>query len=90
MKRFIICCVLPPIMIWAIMLISIVVVVPHDVVDAAQPMGTQSAAPPSVPHSLKGRTECLACHGDSGFKPVPKSHAERTVDMCLRCHQGGE
>ena len=30
---------------------------------------------------------CLACHGPSGVKPVPASHAGRTADTCAACHK---
>jgi len=30
--------------------------------------------------------QCLTCHGASGQKPVPSSHASFTVDTCQNCH----
>lgn len=45
-------------------------------------------APPKVPHSVEGRTACLACHagGGGGAKKVPADHAGRTDDSCRACH----
>ena len=48
--------------------------------------GTASAQP-KIPHPLEGRDNCLACHGPGGVKPFPASHAGRTNDICLVCHQ---
>lgn len=42
--------------------------------------------PPEIPHTLEGRAACLACHGADKWKPVPADHADKTEDMCLRCH----
>lgn len=44
---------------------------------------------PKIPHPLEGRADCLACHG-AGIGGAPKltsSHAGRTSDTCLTCHQ---
>ena len=48
------------------------------------------SAPRPVPHAFDAnKKECLACHGRGGTKPVPVSHAGRTDDTCLLCHQPG-
>lgn len=51
----------------------------------------RTAGPPMVPHSLEGRSECLACHqsGALGAKVVPADHAGRVSNVCLLCHKGG-
>jgi ubiquinol-cytochrome c reductase cytochrome b subunit len=47
------------------------------------------ATPPPVPHSLEGRSTCLACHetGIGGAPRVPSDHSGRGNDVCLSCHQ---
>ena len=48
----------------------------------------ESEAPPSIPHDLAGRDNCLQCHNpDGGVKPAPKDHAGRTNDTCQACHK---
>ncbi len=47
----------------------------------------ETEAPPSIPHTLVGRTECLLCHGPNGLKPVPANHTGRANDMCTLCHR---
>lgn len=44
---------------------------------------------PTIPHTLEGRDNCLACHetGVAGAPQIPDDHAERTVEMCRMCHQ---
>ncbi|MBI4186871.1 MAG: c-type cytochrome [Chloroflexi bacterium] len=51
-----------------------------------------ASAPPQVPHTLEGRSTCLACHqtGIGGAPAVPANHAGRTNDICLACHKGKE
>jgi predicted CXXCH cytochrome family protein len=48
--------------------------------------------PPTIPHTLEGRDNCLACHetGVAGAPQYPENHAGRTNDMCQMCHQPGE
>ncbi len=46
-----------------------------------------AATVPRVPHDVKGREECLTCHGANGMVPVPADHRGRTKDSCLGCHQ---
>lgn len=41
-------------------------------------------APPTVPHSLGMRTDCLSCHGPAGVFGLRTSHPER--QNCLQCH----
>ncbi|MGQ9502863.1 MAG: formate dehydrogenase subunit gamma [Anaerolineae bacterium] len=45
--------------------------------------GTVSA----IPHPLEGYEECLTCHGTSGMKPFPESHAGFAQGTCLTCHK---
>lgn len=45
------------------------------------------AIPSVVPHPLEGRSDCLMCHGPTGFKPFPADHAGRTSNLCLACHE---
>ncbi len=47
--------------------------------------------PPTIPHSLEGRTECLVCHeaGIAGAPQYPPDHAGRSSDICQVCHQPG-
>ena len=47
----------------------------------------QPSGPPNIPHTLDGRSECTACHGEGGFKPFPADHAGRTSEICLACHR---
>ena len=61
---------------------------PPGTTPTAPPAGTvEPASPPGVPHSLEGRSECIACHGPAGFKPFPADHAGRAGDLCLACHE---
>lgn len=46
-------------------------------------------APPNIPHNIENRSDCLNCHGPWGMRPAPASHANRTNDMCLKCHSVG-
>ena len=41
-------------------------------------------APPTVPHDLMMRTNCLACHGRLGYAGLQTTHPERT--NCVQCH----
>ncbi len=41
-------------------------------------------APPTIPHSLAMRSNCLSCHGRTGPPGMRTSHPERT--SCLQCH----
>lgn len=53
------------------------------------PSPTSAAAapgvPPSVPHSLEGRSECLLCHASN----IPADHAGRSSEICTICHKPG-
>jgi nitrate/TMAO reductase-like tetraheme cytochrome c subunit len=51
------------------------------------PTPAAAGGPPQIPHSIEGRADCNACHGQGGIKPSPASHASFTSDMCLNCHQ---
>ena len=43
-----------------------------------------AGAPPTVPHPLAGRNNCLGCHGDGGGSPITTPHADRV--NCSQCH----
>ena len=43
-------------------------------------------APPEIPHTLEGRTDCLLCHQVGGLKPFPEDHTGHSIDTCLSCH----
>ncbi len=47
-----------------------------------------ASAQPPIPHSLEGRSACLACHqeGLGGAPVIPTSHAGRTNETCTGCH----
>ncbi len=40
--------------------------------------------PPAIPHDLRMRNRCLACHGEHGYPGMRTSHPERAV--CVQCH----
>lgn len=41
-------------------------------------------APPTVPHKIFMRNNCLSCHGPTGYSQYRTSHPERS--QCLQCH----
>lgn len=41
---------------------------------------------PLIPHTVQGREDCLACHGN-GVASLPPNHANRPVEVCLGCHK---
>jgi cytochrome c-type protein NapB len=43
-----------------------------------------AGAPPSVPHEISMRTDCLSCHGPFGNRALQTTHPER--QSCLQCH----
>lgn len=49
------------------------------------------SGPPTIPHDLAGRTQCLGCHssGATTFRQIPRSHqdAKYTNEMCVSCHK---
>lgn len=45
-----------------------------------------AAAFPLIPHNVKGREDCLACHGN-GVAGLPPNHKNRPVEVCLGCHK---
>ena len=45
------------------------------------------AGVPGIPHTLDGRSDCLACHGPQGAKSLPTGHQGRGNDTCAVCHQ---
>lgn len=40
--------------------------------------------PRPIPHSIKMRNRCLACHGEFGYPGLRTSHPERA--LCVQCH----
>jgi mono/diheme cytochrome c family protein len=61
-----------------------------EVTSTREAQATEEAAaegPPTIPHTLEGRADCLACHGLDGIKPFPADHAGRTSDTCQACHK---
>ncbi|MBI4295431.1 MAG: NapC/NirT family cytochrome c [Chloroflexi bacterium] len=52
------------------------------------PTGTlQPPVVPTIPHTLEGRDNCLACHDSGGLKPFPADHKGRSNSTCTACHQ---
>ena len=41
-------------------------------------------APPTMPHGLLMRTNCLSCHGSTGYAGLQTDHPERR--SCTQCH----
>jgi len=41
-------------------------------------------APPTMPHGLLMRTNCLSCHGSTGYAGLQTDHPERR--NCTQCH----
>jgi cytochrome c-type protein NapB len=41
-------------------------------------------APPTMPHELFMRTNCIACHGSQGYSGLITDHPERR--NCIQCH----
>ncbi|MBF8267758.1 MAG: hypothetical protein HW388_1266 [Dehalococcoidia bacterium] len=61
---------------------------PSDTTPTPWPSGViEPSGPPRIPHSLEGRSACMACHGSTGFKPFPADHAGRAGDLCQSCHR---
>jgi hypothetical protein len=56
---------------------------PHD----PRPRGPGVEAPPPIPHSLEGLSDCLMCHNFEGIRPFPEDHGSRTNETCLACHK---
>ena len=54
----------------------------------------EAGKPPSTPHEVSGRTECLGCHnsGTASFPQVPQSHIDQKFEntQCTTCHQPGK
>lgn len=56
--------------------------------DKAKSNRAFEGAPPTIPHTIEGREDCLMCHKD-GIGGAPKaSHPERL--NCDQCHVPGE
>jgi len=43
-----------------------------------------AGAPPTIPHTLASRRNCLGCHGDLGGSPIRTPHRDRV--NCVQCH----
>jgi len=41
-------------------------------------------SPPTVPHKVFMRENCLSCHGETGYADYKTTHPERS--QCLQCH----
>jgi nitrate/TMAO reductase-like tetraheme cytochrome c subunit len=55
---------------------------------AAKPTTAPAAGnPPSIPHTLVGRDNCLICHDIGQLKPYPADHKGRTIEFCQACHK---
>lgn len=46
----------------------------------------ENRSAPGVPHEIKGRENCLACHGHGARKPYPQKHLGWKEASCARCH----
>lgn len=44
-------------------------------------------APPTIPHALHMRQDCMSCHGPLGNSPIRTTHPER--QSCNQCHVPG-
>lgn len=43
------------------------------------------SSPPTIPHALQNRTDCLSCHaGSGGLVDIRATHTERV--NCIQCH----
>jgi hypothetical protein len=42
--------------------------------------------PSLIRHTLAGRADCVACHGEVAANPYPRDHRGRPLVACLRCH----
>jgi hypothetical protein len=61
----------------------------HKPAAPAEGTPTPTKAAPSIPHTLRGRGDCLLCHakGIASAPAVPLDHAGRTNDTCTLCHE---
>lgn len=57
--------------------------------EEVSPAPPVSVGPPQVPHTLEGRSACLACHetGIGEALKIPADHSGRSNDVCLSCHE---
>ncbi len=45
-------------------------------------------SPPTIPHNVHMRQNCISCHGPMGTSPIRTSHPDR--QSCNQCHVPGE
>ena len=43
-----------------------------------------SGAPPTIPHRVFMRDNCISCHGPTGYHEYRTTHPNRT--QCMQCH----
>lgn len=61
---------------------------PTVTAEPGEPGTGGSEKPPSIPHELAGREDCLLCHNPAGgIKPAPPDHAGRANESCQMCHK---
>lgn len=55
------------------------------------PQASNAGGPPTIPHDLAGRSQCLGCHSNttSGAPQIPQFHKDYgfTNNNCLTCHK---
>ena len=56
----------------------------HQPLEGAQ---AYPSAPPTIPHAVHMRQNCMSCHGPMGTSPIRTSHPER--QSCNQCHVPG-
>lgn len=63
----------------------------HQPTIPPQEQPAEAGKPPSIPHELAGRAECLGCHagGAAAIPQIPSWHLEGnfTNGQCTNCHQ---
>lgn len=53
----------------------------------AQAARGPTSGPPSIPHSIEGRGDCLTCHSAGALAPYPSDHGNYTLGACTGCHR---
>ena len=54
--------------------------------DCHNPMHPDVDGAPLMGHATTATMECMKCHGDQGFRPVPVDHSHRPIESCSLCH----